>query len=104
MNINRTPAQNLAIIARQYMNDQRALTHARQTAESRRASIPGIQAILQPFIDGKTSLETMRHQLDTYLRKPENDTWGTTGFWMMTLNQLANYHGETGAEKLRQTL
>lgn len=102
--MNRTPSERLSLIAKHYLDDQPALNQARQIADRRRASIPGIQAILQPFVAGAITLDEMRQQLDLYLRRPENDAWGTTGFWMMTLNQLANHHGDQGAAHLRQTL
>lgn len=104
MSNNQTPTHNLAIIAQHYLNDTTAIEQARTSGASRRASIPQIQAIVQPFIEGKTTLEIMRHDLDVFLRQPAHNTWGTTGFWMMTLNQLTTYHGAEGAEFLRETL
>jgi MoxR-like ATPase len=98
----RTPEQNLRRLAQRYLNDAPAITDARMTAQARKAAVPGIQAILRSFIDGQTALAEMRPALDVYLR--QHNYWGTSGFWQMTLNQLANYHGSEGEIILRKAL
>ncbi len=98
----RTPEQNVRRLAQRYLNDAPAIADARQTAQAREVAVPDIQAILHSFIDGQTSLAEMRPTLDVYLRK--HNYWGTSGFWQMTLNQLANYHGSEGEQILRKAL
>lgn len=98
----RTPEQNLQRLARRYMSDAPAIADARSTQQKREAALPGIQAILQPFIAGETALTDMRQSLDVYLR--QHDYWGTVGFWQMTLNQLTTYHKPEGEKILRGVL
>jgi MoxR-like ATPase len=98
----RTPEQNLRRLAQRYLNDAPAVTDALQTAQAREAALPGLQAILHSFISGQTSLAEMRPTLDVYLR--QHNYWGTSGFWQMTLNQLATYHGNEGEQILRKAL
>lgn len=97
-----SPEQNLKRLAQRYLNDANAIEGARLTAQVRQAAVPGLQAIINPFIARQTSLNAMRHALDVYLRR--HNYWGTIGFWQMTLNQLANYHGTEGEQILRRAL
>lgn len=98
----RTSTQNLQRLVQQYLKDAAAIADARATDEKREAALPGILAILRPFIAGETSLEQMRQALDIYLR--QHDYWGTVGFWQMTLNQLTTYHKPEGEKLLREAL
>lgn len=98
----RTPEQNLRRLAQRYLKDTPAIADAHQTTQARETALPGIQAILHSFITGQTSLAEMRPTLDVYLR--QHNYWGTSGFWQMTLNQLATYHGSEGEQILRRAL
>ncbi|MFP4437455.1 MAG: AAA family ATPase [Chloroflexaceae bacterium] len=99
-----TPAHNLSTIADHYLDDDEFLTYQRVVTTHRRDSLADIQAMIQSFVNRETDIKDFRSRLDKYLRQPEHDAWGTKGFWMMTLNQLANNHDTEAEAMLRQTL
>jgi MoxR-like ATPase len=98
------PTTALRIIADHYLDDHEYLQHHREREQRRRESLPGIQRIIDDFVQARTDIKTFRQQLDEFLRQSENDHWGTKGFWMMTLNQLAKYHDAQTETQLRATL
>jgi MoxR-like ATPase len=99
-----TPEQRIALIAQRYLEDAEYLHWNRDNDPRRMASLSGIQSIIGDFVAGTTDLKTFRDRLDAHLRQPENDLWGTRGFWMMTINQLVNNHDNLAEGKVRSTL
>lgn len=99
-----TPAEKLKTIADHYLEDTGFQASREEGAKIRFTSLSGIQDIIQRFVQGSINIKTFRDELDTHLRKPEHNAWGTKGNWMMTLNQLAANHDSVAETKLRQML
>lgn len=97
-----TATQKLQILVKRYLADDKAQAMVQAIVQQRKAALPQIQAILQTFIRGESSLESMRNELDTYLR--QHNYWGSTGFWQMSLNQFTNHYGQEGEDFLRTIL
>ncbi len=97
-----SPEQNLRIIANRYLNDYAAVEKAKQEETDRKATIARLQGMITSFVEEQSTLSEMRTAIDSYLH--QHNYWGTSGFWQMTLNQLANYHGVEGEAILRKAL
>src|SRR6266542_4462735 len=104
MTLSSSAEQRVALIAQHYLEDAEYLRWNRDNDPRRMASLSGIQSIIGDFVAGTTDLKAFRDQLDAHLRQPENDLWGTRGFWMMTINQLVNNHDNLAEGWVRSTL
>ncbi len=99
-----TAESRLKIITAHYLDDTKFLKLQREVADKRHRTLPGIQSIIDDFVQQRTNIKTFRDNLERHLRRPDHDDWGATGFWMMTLNQLVANHDTAAETKLRQTL
>jgi len=96
--------ERFRLVAQRYLKDAIARDYAQRIEAARQAALPGLRALLDDFIAGRSDIKTFRDRLNSYLIQPDHDLWGTTGFWMMTLNQIVNHLGPDGEVALRTAL
>jgi MoxR-like ATPase len=84
-------------VAHAYLADEEFQAMRRHRAETRDASIPDLQAVVQRFIRKEIDMQTFPAQLEKTLRSGKDD-WDAIGIgFMMEINTFRKYHSNTSS-------